>query len=144
MEIVSQVILAFLATICFSTMFNVPKKELVFCGIAGGIGWFFYHTLTMFGFSSISSNFFGAFFIAYFSRLFSKIRRCPASVFLTSGILTLVPGSSLYKTALNIIMENNASAMSYGLETIKIACSIAFGIVAVLWLPKSMFRIKSK
>lgn len=144
MNLIMETFWAFLATISFSIMFNTPKKELLYCGIVGAVGWFFYSLCIKFGFSSTFSNFWGTVFIAYFSRLFAITRKNPISVFLISGIITLVPGAGIYNTMFNIIMSNNNKASYYGVETIKIACAIAFGIIVILSLPKFMFSFKIK
>ena len=96
------------------------------------------------GLSSTFSNFWGTVFIAYFSRLFAIIRKNPISVFLISGIITLVPGAGIYNTMFNVIMSDNKMASFYGIETLKIACAIAFGIIVILALPQFMFTFKIK
>lgn len=135
-------ILAFIATMAFSVMLNIPKKELLYCGIAGGIGWFFYSVCISYGFSSSFSNFIGTLCVTYLARLFAVIRKAPISVFLISGIISLVPGTSIYKTALNIIMLKDKEATFYALETIKISCAIAFAIFIILSLPPALFKIR--
>ncbi len=142
MDLLIEALWAFLATVAFSIMFNTPKKELLYCGIAGAIGWFFYALCMKIGLSSAFSNFWGTVFIAYFSRLFAIIRKNPISVFLISGIITLVPGAGIYNTVFNIIMSDNKMASFYGVETVKIACAIAFGIIVILALPQFMFTFK--
>ena len=42
------------------------------------------------------------------------VRRCPATVFLISGIFALVPGAGLYYTAYYFIMGDNAMAVAKG------------------------------
>lgn len=144
MYLLLETLWAFLATIAFSIMFNTPKKELLYCGIAGAIGWFFYTLCIKMGLSAAFSNFWGTIFIAYFSRFFAIIRKNPISVFLISGIITLVPGAGIYNTMFNVIMSDNKMASFYGIETLKIACAIAFGIIVILALPQFMFTFKIK
>jgi len=40
--ILFQSFMSFCACVAFSVVFNAPKKELVYCGISGFLGWFFY------------------------------------------------------------------------------------------------------
>lgn len=37
-----QTIVAFVSTIAFAIIFHTPKKEYLFCGITGGVGWLVY------------------------------------------------------------------------------------------------------
>lgn len=144
MRLILEALWAFLATVSFSIMFNTPKKQLLYCGIAGAFGWFFYSLCLNIGLSATFSNFWGTVFIAYFSRLFAIVRKKPMSVFLIPGIITLVPGAGIYRTVLNIIMSDNKMASFYGIETVKIASAIAFGIVVILALPPYMFKFNFK
>lgn len=141
-ELLFESVCAFLATISFSIMFITPKREIFYCGIVGLVGWVIYSIAFKFGTSSAISNFYGALAISYLSRFFAVIRKTPISVFITSGIITLVPGGGIYNTVLNIIMSNNQKASYYGIETIKIAFAIALGIVFVLAMPNFMFGFK--
>lgn len=139
---VFEVILAFLSTITVAVMFNTPKKELLYCGIVGGVGWFFYSLCINNGFCSCFSNFCGSFFIALFSRIFSKVRKNPISIFIIAGIVTLVPGANIYNTILNVVLSNHDKATFYGMETIKSACAIALAIIIIFSMPDFIFNFK--
>ena len=65
--------------------------------------------------------------LALLSRVFSVVRRCPATVFLISGIFALVPGAGIYYTAYYFIMGDNAMAVAKGVETFKIAVASGRG-----------------
>ena len=45
MTYVIQFVLAMIATIAFALLFCAPKKELVFCGLSGALGWIVYLSL---------------------------------------------------------------------------------------------------
>lgn len=140
MYILKEFILAFLATVTFSIMFNTPKKELLYCGFIGASGWFVYSVSLINGGSSLINNFLGAFLIAYLSKFFAIARKNPMSIFIIPGAITLVPGATIYRTVLNIIMNEPDLALYYGMETITIACAIALGIIVALSV--SNFSIK--
>ena len=42
MDYILQFLLALGASVGFGIMFNVPRRALLFCGIAGGFGWVVY------------------------------------------------------------------------------------------------------
>lgn len=132
MNILVEFILAFWATVTFSVMFNTPKKELIYCGFIGASGWFVYSISLLQGGSSLVNNFLGAFLIAYLSKYFAIVRKNPMSIFIIPGVITLVPGATIYRTVLNLIMNEHDLAVYYGLETITIACAIALGIIVAL------------
>ncbi len=58
---------------------------------------------------------------------------------LGSGIFPIVPGAGIYYTGYHIFMNDNAAALSTGMETIKIAIAIAIGIGIIVSLPRFFF-----
>ena len=45
MSYVLQFFIAAIATVTFAILFAAPKKELVFCGVSGGLAWLVYFIL---------------------------------------------------------------------------------------------------
>ncbi|HHV13433.1 MAG TPA: threonine/serine exporter [Clostridiales bacterium] len=136
-----QVLMAALATVSFSVLFNVPAREYVFCGITGAIGWLFYLiTCSMLG-SIAFANFIAAIIITVVSRLFAVNRRVPVTIFLIAGIFPLVPGAGIYYTTSHIFNNEVNLAAAKGIETISIAICIAFGIMVVFLIPQKLFMI---
>ena len=45
MSYVLQFFIAAIATVTFAILFAAPKKELIFCGISGGLAWLVYFIL---------------------------------------------------------------------------------------------------
>ena len=45
MSYVLQFFIAAVATVTFAILFAAPKKELVFCGVSGGLAWLVYFIL---------------------------------------------------------------------------------------------------
>lgn len=134
-----QAVIAFAATIAFSITFHVPRKECLFTGITGGIGWLVYLVCMHLGAGTVTSSFFAAVMLAWVSRVFSFRRKEPVTVFLICGIFPIVPGAGIYYTGYHFFMGENALALSKGLETIKIAIFIALGMGIVLSLPPFLF-----
>ena len=46
LEFIIQFVIAMLATISFAVLFTAPKKEIVYCGLTGAVGWIVYYILT--------------------------------------------------------------------------------------------------
>ena len=77
--------------------------------------------------------------VTVLSRILANVRRMPVTVYLISGIISLVPGAGMYNTVYNIISSDYMKAMYTGVDTIKVAVAIAVGIVLVFALPNKMF-----
>ncbi len=137
-----QTAVAFVSTVAFSVIFHTPRKEYLFTGITGGLGWLVYLVSMDMGAGAAAASFFATVALAWISRAFSFARKAPVTVFLICGIFPLVPGAGIYYTGYHFFMSDNALALETGLETIKIAVAIALGIGIVLSLPKGLFTRK--
>ena len=136
-----QCAVSFAAVMAFAILFHAPRREWVPCGLTGMVGWVVYWLAVQGGISVVAASFCGTLGLALLSRVLAVVRRCPVTVFLTGGIFPLVPGAGIYYTVYAFITGDNAAAVFKGVETLKIACVIALGIVLVLALPKGVFRV---
>lgn len=132
-----QVISAFFATYLFSVIFNISRKQLLFCGINGALGWFVYLIVLPMN-SVVLSTFLGALAVRILSQIFAKIRKTPVTVFLIAGIIPLVPGAVLYKAVYSMALGDYEQFSLYGIQSIKLAGAIAVAMVLV----SSTFRPK--
>ena len=128
-----QLISVFIGVVGFALVLEVQKKYLMYCGLAGMIGWAAY-LLAQHAFPS-GSVFFSSFCIAFLSQVFARKLRCPMTVFLIPGIYPSVPGAGIYRTVYYIIMGESKLGAHYLVETITTAGMIALGIfvVDILW-----------
>lgn len=138
---IMQVVMAFFATLSFSIIFNVPKREVVYCGLTGCIGWFFYQFVIITGGSdyAVLSSFIATLIIAAISRFLCYRRKMPVTIYLISSIIPLVPGAGIYYTMYGIINSDNFTALATGIDTLKIAGVICIGILIILSLPREIF-----
>ncbi len=142
MQMFIQIIVAGIATVSFSILFGTPRKEYIYCGITGVVGWFIYLLFNE-GFSSvILSTFFAALVITILSRIYAVNRRVPVLVFLIAGIFPLVPGTGIYFTSYYVFLGDMSLAGRYGRESLGIALAIAFGIMIVFLVPQKMFNYR--
>lgn len=137
-----QTLVAFVSTVAFSIIFHTPRREWIYTGITGAVGWLAYLISLELGASTAGASFFATVALTWFSRVFSFARKAPVTVFLICGIFPLVPGAGIYYTGYHFFMHDNTLAMSTGLETIKIAIAIALGIGIVLSMPQFFFTGK--
>jgi len=145
LKLIIQFVSSFAAIFAFSTVFQCPKGEFVFCGLVGGIGWSVYYYL--FNFQNQNANvslFFSVVTIAILSRILAVKRKVPMTVFIAAGILPTVPGAGIYKTMYALITHESEKAMQYGIETILASGIIALGIFLILALPHNLFKVLEK
>lgn len=127
---------AFIATIGFSIFFHVPKKELLFCGSIGALGWLVYLLCIHFKLPTIVANFAAALIISQGSSILAKLRKMPVTIFLISGIIPVVPGAAVYQTMYALLTGNYMEALGYASYAFQAAGVIAGAIVFTTMLPR--------
>lgn len=137
---IMQICAAMIGTISFSLLFGVPTKYYPGCGLIGGAGWAVY-SLTLNGLGVAGASFAATVVVIFLSRAVAVRMRCPATIFLISGIFPLVPGAGIYWTVYYLVTEQFLLAASTGYEAVRVAVAIVLGIVFVFELPQRLFGI---
>ena len=109
---------AFLASLGFAVLFNVPKNRLFYAALAGGIGGAAYSIALYLGTTETVSLLYASIFLSLASEIMARILRCPSTMFLISALIPFVPGGGAYYTVLSLIEKNNDMALYHGLNTI--------------------------
>ncbi|MDL2233386.1 threonine/serine exporter family protein [Ruminococcaceae bacterium OttesenSCG-928-L11] len=135
-----QFIVAVIATMCFSILFQAPPRHYVFCGLVGGVGWTVYLIASQLGGSQALACFLSALVITTLARLSSVWRKTPSTVFLIAGIFPLVPGAGIYFTAYSLFAGDYSQAAAKGMETLIIAGTLSLGILFGSAVPQAVFQ----
>lgn len=138
-NIVLQFIAAFFGTIAFSIMFCVPRQYYPWCGLIGGLGWItcwiIMNPLSM---SYFTGTFVASAVVVLLSRICGVGLKCPATLFMLSGLFPLVPGVGIYWTVYSVITGDLVEASRYGRQTFGTAIAIVLGICFVFEVPQKM------
>jgi len=132
MSIALKFVYAYIATIGFAVLFQVPKKTLLRSGFAGAFGWSVFNIINQEFDSVVVATFLAAMVLAMIGERFARTEKQPFTVFIIPGIVPLVPGVALYNTMIAILEENYNLAAEVGSEAILIALSISGGLTIVL------------
>jgi uncharacterized membrane protein YjjB (DUF3815 family) len=127
-----QIIGAFLAVVSLSVVFGVPKKFIIYSGIAGTVGQIMYFLIISFNFSQLIAVFAGAVVVALLAHIMARIFKAPVTVFLIPGIIPTVPGLDMYRAVYNVIIGQNHLAQIHMLQALKIAGMIALAIFILI------------
>ena len=138
--IIVEFIVAMFATISFAILFNAPKKEVVYCGLTGALGWVVYYGMTQNAINSVLASLVATFCLTILARCFAVVRKSPVTMYLLPGIFPLVPGAGIYYTAYYLFIGNTEMSGFKGLETLEIAGAIVFGIIFGFGIPQRLFH----
>ena len=139
-ELIIQFVIAMLATISFAVLFTAPKKEIVYCGLTGAVGWIVYYLLTNHGMHLVLASGIATFCLTVLGRCFAVVRKNPVTVYLLAGIFPLVPGAGIYYTAYYLFIGDTAMSGFKGLETLEVAGAMVFGIIFGFGIPQALFH----
>ena len=137
--IIANLACSFIGTIAYAVMFQVPKRFYIGCGITGATGWMVYKFFSLYC-SAATASFLGTICTVLVARMLTVRLKCPITIFLISGIITLVPGAGIYFTAYYLVTNQLAMAAAKGLEAVKVAFAIVLGIVCIVSIPREVFQ----
>lgn len=140
MNFILQFLVSIGASVCFAILFSVPKKELIFCGFTGALGWIIYYILVSLSLGVVLSSFVATFFLTVFARCFAVTRHTPVTVYLLTGIFPLVPGAGIFYTAYYLFTKDPSISPNKGIETFEIAGVIVLGIIFGFGIPQKLFN----
>ena len=126
-----EFLFAFLGTLGFALIFNVPLRHIPVASFIGGAGWVIYQIAVVSGCGVAISCFLGACTVGLASDIASRICKEAATIFVIPGVLPLVPGAGTYYTMLAIINGNLEQAADKGIETLAMAGAIALGLLVM-------------
>ena len=136
-----ELIASALGTVAFALLFGVPKEYYLSCGLIGAAGWLVYSLLLLFGAGATFSIFIATVTVVLFSRFAAVHKKCPATVFLITGIFPLLPGAKIYWAAYYLVTNQLSDFQSNGFAAIKAMVAIVLGIIFVFELPHNFFHL---
>lgn len=131
LELMIQVVSAFVGVVAVAISFQVPKKYLLLAGVTGAGGWLLELIMEEVLQSSIFSSFLAALLVAVLSQIFARVSKAPVTLYLVTGILPLVPGVGMYRTVYYLLQSNHELTSYYLSYTLQIAGMIALAIFVV-------------
>lgn len=131
--------MGFLAALTFGHIFRVPSEQSVRCGLVGGLGWVV-SLVFQERWGEVGAVFLAATTVSVLSELLARRHRQPVIVFLTPGIIPIVPGSKAYLTMLSFVQKDYSEGVVLLVTTLFLAGAIAGGII----ITSSIFRHYSR
>jgi uncharacterized membrane protein YjjP (DUF1212 family) len=131
-----QCIFSVIASYGFVVIFNIHGFGSFLCALGGGITWAAFCIVQALGGQDLMCYFLATVVAAVFAEAMARIRKYPATSYLISCLLPLIPGSGIYYAAQQAMQGNSAGFVLYGTRTLAIAGCMAVGILLVVTLTK--------
>ncbi|HWQ41916.1 MAG TPA: threonine/serine exporter family protein, partial [Desulfosporosinus sp.] len=130
-----ELTVAFISSLAFAVVFNVPVRYLLLGALAGTIGWLIFRSLG----GTNTAIFFASVGIGLLAEGEARMFRVPVLVIAVPGIIPLVPGAGAYSTMLALVKGDFIGALTNGTATLFAAGAIAVGI-ALATVPLRLVR----
>lgn len=124
-----QALFSYFSTVAFGICINLPRRALLWCGLAGMAGWQVYWMLFNFGSGRMLANLLGALAVGICGNIMARYKRMPVIIFNIPGLVPLVPGGTAYRAIRNLVLGNLNEASTQGVAVIMIAGAIAVGFM---------------
>ena len=132
-----QLITAFLGSLGFALVFHVRRERLLLASLGGLLAWGAYLLMGFVSDQDVVRYFFASVALTVYAETMARVVKSPATLFLITASIPLVPGGSLYRT-MQFFMQNNLEAFSkQALTTVLLAVAIAIGML----FPTSVFQL---
>lgn len=137
-----QLLMATLGALGFSLIFNVRGRQLLFTTLGGFLAWSSYLLLEPTGLGDVGRYLIASILVTIYAEICARRRKAPATVFLMSGVIPLVPGSRLYSTMVYAVNLDWPGFLEQGLHTILLAGAISAGIILVSMVVHAMQAVR--
>lgn len=134
-----QITASFIGSLFFGILFNMRGKKLITAAFGGLISWCLFICLS----NKITNEpivyFLVSVIISSYSEIIARLLRTPATSVVTTALIPLIPGGSLYYTMSYAFESDFNNFVQKAGYTLQLASALALGIVFVT----AIFRILS-
>ena len=139
-----QIVTGFLGSVGFAIFFNIRGKRLAAASVGGGLSWLFYLLLNRLFSNDVLCYFLVSVLLAIYAEVMARMLKTPTTTFITTGLIPLVPGSSLYYTMTYAFSRQGEAFLEKGIHTLGLAGALAFGIILVAGVTAAWRRMKGE
>ncbi len=137
-----QLLTATLGSLSFSLIFNVRGRQLFFTTFGGFLSWAVYLLLQPTGLGDPARYLISSTLVTIYAEFCARRQHAPATVFLMTAVIPLIPGSSLYQTMVYAVHRDGPGFVRQGMDTLLLAGSIAAGIILVSTVMHAVYAFR--
>lgn len=139
-----QVLSGFVGTIGFAILFNIHGKRFCMAALGGLLSWLLFVLLNAYVSSEPICYFVVAWLISMYAEIMARVLKTPTTTFITTCLIPMIPGSSLYYTMTQAFQGDLESFFQRGIYTLKLAAALALGIIVSTTLARILYTTKPK
>ncbi len=128
-QLLEQGFWAFVATVGFGVLFNVPARALFFCGLTGAAGHICRRVLLNAGINPITAAFCGAVVVGLVGYFEARIFHMPRLIFTVTGIIPMVPGVPAFETVVYFMRDDILTGVETAIRVMLLVGAIGAGLM---------------
>lgn len=137
MDMFMQLVTAFLGSMGFALLFQVRRDRLLPASLGGLLAWGVYLLMGLATQQDVVRYFVASVVLTVYGEILARIVKCPATLFIVTASIPLIPGGSLYRTMQYFMLNDLESFSRQGLTTVLLAVAIAVGML----FPTAIFQL---
>lgn len=126
-----KMLLAFLTALFTGITLRTPPAAWLTVGLTGMLGWSASQFLLNKNIPELLAAVSGAVVIGTLAEIFARLQKQPVTVYIVSGIIPLVPGTTAYNSMLQFLDKQYNSGLSLAFTAFLIASYLAAGLAVV-------------
>lgn len=130
-SIAVQLISCGVASMGFALVFKAAVKQSFYAGLGGAVNCACYLLVQHYQGSDFAAVIAGSAFVAAYAYLMSRVHRAPATIFMTTSIMPVVPGASLFYLMHGLVQADYAMASQQTILLAQTCMAIAFGFLII-------------
>lgn len=144
MDMIIQLTTAFVGSLGFALLFHVRRDRLLLASLGGLLGWGVYLLMGLATDQEVVRYFVASVVLTVYAETLARLVKCPATLFIVTASIPLIPGGSLYQT-MQHFMQNDLEAFSrQALTTVLLAVALAVGMLFPTAIFQLIRRIRGK
>lgn len=144
LQIAWQFIIAFIASCAWGVIFRAPRRSIAYGGLTGALGWLGWMLTAEAGLEIVGRTAIGAFAAGISGEIIARLRHEPATLFLTPGIVPLVPGVTVYAAMQAFVVADYLGGLSLTAEALFAAGAIAGGLAVATTVVRTCSRLRRR
>ena len=136
-DMILQLATAFLGSLGFALLFHVKKERLLLASLGGLLAWGVYLLMGRATDQDVVRYFIASVALTVYAETLARLVKGPATLFIVTASIPLIPGGSLYQTMQYFMKNDLASFSGQALTTVLLAVAIAVGML----VPTAIFQL---
>ena len=124
-----QILAGFVGTLGFAFLFNIRGRRMAAAAVGGLISWALFCLMNSVIESEAVNYFVVALVMSFYAEVMARVMKTPTTTFVTTTLVPLIPGGSLYYTMAYAFSGQMDSFVQKAIDTLKLASALALGII---------------